>query len=72
MRIIRNWNLLLVEEGLGIYLHRGASPYDGYKLAADYCRHYESRYRNELNGPSRLRIEEIARFLGEVERQEGD
>ncbi len=35
-RIIKNWNLYLVEEGLRLYLGNRVSPSNGYKLAADY------------------------------------
>jgi hypothetical protein len=63
VRIVHNWNLMLVEQGLEIYLWHADSPAHGYKLAADYCQHYDSRYGNGLNGPSRTKIEEIVRFI---------
>lgn len=70
VRVIHNWNLLLVEEGLGIYLWYANSPPHGYKLAANYCQHYDSRYGNSLNGPSRTKIVEIVRFMFTVEALE--
>ena len=70
VRIIRNWNLMLVEHGLAIHLWHTDCPADGYKLAADYCENYDSRYGNGLNGPSRARIEEIGRFVFTVEALE--
>ena len=72
MRIIRNWNLLVVEHGLEIYLWHPDSPERGYKLAADYYQHYDSRYGNGLNGPSRTKIEELVRFMYSLEALEDD
>ena len=63
VRIIQNWNLMLVEQGLAIYLGHAGSPPHGYKLAADYCQHYDSRYGSGLSGPSRTKIEEMVRFM---------
>ena len=70
VRIVHNWNLLLVEEALDICLWHADSPSHGYKLAADYCQHYDSRYSNSLNGPSRAKIKEIVRFMLAVEALE--
>jgi hypothetical protein len=70
VRIIRNWNLLLVEEALAICLWHADSPSHGYKLAADFCQHYDSRYGSGLSGPSRARISAIARFLAGHEAME--
>jgi hypothetical protein len=72
VRIVHNWNLLLVEEALGICLWHTDSPSHGYKLAAAYCRHYDSRYGESLNGPSRTKIAEIVRFMFTVEALEDD
>jgi hypothetical protein len=63
VRIVRHWNLLLVEEALAIVLGQTDTPACGYKLAADYCRHYDSRYGDGLNGPSQTKILEIVRFM---------
>lgn len=71
VRIIHCWPLLLVEQGLALYLVQAASPTEGYKLAADYCQHYDSRFGNSLNGPSATRIKEMARFIATMEAQEG-
>jgi hypothetical protein len=70
VRIVHNWNLMLVEHALAIYLWHTDSPADGYKLAADYCQNYDSRYGNGLNGPSRTKIEEIVRFMFTIEALE--
>ena len=69
-RIVHNWNLMLVEHGLAIYLWHLDSPSHGYKLAADYCQHYNPRYGNGLNGPSRTKILEIVRFMFTIEALE--
>jgi hypothetical protein len=63
VRLIRNHNLFLMEGGLHLYLWHGASPTEGYRLAVNYCEHYDPRYGNGLNGPSVNRIEEIAGFV---------
>ena len=72
VRIVRHWDLMLVEQALAICLWYSDSPAQGYKLAADYCQNYDSRYGNSLNGPSREKILEIARFLRSVEAQEDE
>jgi hypothetical protein len=63
VRLIHNQNLFLVEGGLHLYLWHGASSTEGYRLAANYCEHYDPRYGTGLNGPSINRIEEIAGFV---------
>jgi hypothetical protein len=70
VRIIHNWDLLLVEQALAICLWYSGSPAHGYKLAADYCQHYDSRHGNGLNGPSRTKIEEMARFVNKLEEMQ--
>lgn len=70
VRVIKNKNLLLVEQGLDIYLWRSDSPPAGYRLGASYCEHYDSRCGNCLNGPSYTKIHEIARFMFNVEALE--
>ncbi len=70
VRIVHNWNLMLVEQGLAIHLWHRDYPALGYKLAADYCQHYDSRYGNGLNGPSRPKIKEIVRFMLTIEALE--
>lgn len=63
VRIVHNWNLMLVEKALEIYLAPQPSAADCYKLAADYCRHYDPKYGNSLNGPSSTKIVELVQFL---------
>lgn len=72
VRVIRNWNLMLVEEGLAVYLWHSDSPAQGYKLAADYCQHYDPRYGKGLSGPSRTKILGIVRFMFTIEALEDD
>lgn len=67
VRVIHCWPLLLVEEGLALHLGDTESPSAGYKLAADFCQHYDSRHGNCLCGPSRTKINEIVRFMFTVE-----
>ena len=66
VRLIRNMDLFLIEDGLRIYLHSN-SPSDGYRLAASFCENYDPEYGNCLNGPSFTRINEIVRFLINLE-----
>ena len=63
VRIIKNWDLLLVEQGLALYLWRGHYPSYGYDLARDFCGHYDARFGTTLNGPSRERLVEIVEFV---------
>jgi hypothetical protein len=71
VRMIENWDLMLVEASLGILARNPyAAPTEGYRLAADYCKHYDSRYGDGLNGPSREKIVAIARWASEVEASE--
>lgn len=61
---------MLVEQGLALYLDFGSTPTDGYRLAVDACKHYESRFGTDLNGPSRDRLLALAGFLTAVEARE--
>ena len=72
VRIIQNWDLLLVEEGLDLYLGQRRSPTDGYRLAADDCKHYEPRFGTDLNGPSRERLVALLGFVATVDAREGE
>ena len=65
--MVHHWDLMLVESGLAIWLWYAKSPALGYKLAADYCQHFDSRYGNGLNGPSATKIKEIVCFIDTVE-----
>ena len=70
VRLIPCWPLLLVEQGLAVYLGQADTPVHGYKLAANYCQHYDPRHGNSLSGPSRTKIMEIVRFMFTVEALE--
>ncbi len=67
IRIIHNWELMLVEEALAIFLWYSKSTALGYKLAADYCQNYDPKYGSGLNGPSRTRVANIIRFIAALE-----
>jgi hypothetical protein len=72
VRQIRNTNLLLIEKCIAISLAPQPSPTEGYRLAADYCDHYDPRYGTCLNGPSITKIHEMVRFMFEIEAKEPD
>jgi hypothetical protein len=63
VRIVRNENLLLIEKALAIMLGYASGPSSGYRLASDYCRHYDPRYGEKLTGPSDTEILEIVLFM---------
>lgn len=67
VRIVHCWPLLLVEEGLALHTGLNRHPSDGYKLAADWTKNYDSRYGDGLNGPSRGKLQELVRFMRAVE-----
>lgn len=70
VRIIHCWPLLLVEKGLAIHTGLDRHASDGYQLAADWTKHYDSRYGDGLNGPSRGKLHELVRFMFAVEAVE--
>jgi hypothetical protein len=70
VRMIHCWPLLLVEEGLALHLGPSRTPSAGYKLAADWAQNYDSRYGNGLNGPSRAKLDELVRFMLDLEARE--
>lgn len=73
VRMVENWDLMLVETSLEILVRNPyAAPVEGYKLAANYCQHYDSRYGNGLNGSSKERIMAIARWVSKVEASEDE
>lgn len=70
VRIIHCWPLLLVEKGLAIHTGLDRHPSDGYELAVDWTKNFDSRYGNGLNGPSRGKLHELVRFMFAVEAVE--
>ncbi len=72
IRTIENWNLYMVEKGMAILLNRFSQPTHGYKLAADYCEHYDPRCGNGLNGPSQAKIMEMVPWMFTVEALEDE
>jgi len=71
VRIIRNHDLLLVEEGLALYLDLRTTPTDAYRLAVEDCAHYDGRYGRDLNGPSRDKLLALIGFVTTREAMEG-
>jgi hypothetical protein len=71
-RIVQQRDLLLVEEGLAVYLRHPHSPPHGYKLAVAYCEHYDPRYGNGLSGPSVTKLKEIRDFIKCQEARESE
>lgn len=67
VRIIHNHDLLLVEEGLALYLDLRTTPTDAYRLAVADCAHYDPSYGRDLNGPSRDRLLALAGFVSTIE-----
>jgi len=67
VRVIHCWPLLLVEEGLALYIGSASLPTDGYKLAADWAQNYDPKYGNGLNGPSQDKLHELMRYIVSVE-----
>jgi len=70
VRLIHDPNLYLLESGLYVYVGHGVKPTTGYRLTADYCEHYDPRYGNGLNGPSRGRIGDVIEFVEAIEARE--
>ncbi len=70
VRLIQNNNLFLIENGLRIYLDDTVLPSEAYRLAVNYCEHYDPQHGNCLNGPSVFKIGEIVRFMFNVEALE--
>jgi len=72
VRIIHNWDLLLVEAGAGHLSLVLRLARTRLQTGGDYCQHYDSRCGNGLNGPSRTKIEEMARFVYKLEEVQGN
>ena len=70
VRIIDNWSVLLLEMAFEICRSPGDQSAAGYQIAARYCEHYDARYGNSLNGPSRERVQAIAHFVKQRETLE--
>jgi hypothetical protein len=70
VRMVHDWNLLVIEEGLALYLWYSDMVSLGYDLAADYCRHYDLRSGDGLSRPSTARVAHIAAFTTAIEAME--
>lgn len=68
--MVKDANLLLIKDALAICLWHANVPSLGYKLAVDYSAHYDLRYGNGLNGPSRDRLQERVDFIRHQETLE--
>ncbi|WP_295443885.1 hypothetical protein [uncultured Thiodictyon sp.] len=71
VRIIKNWDLLLIEEGLALYLGERRDPTAGYRLAVDECKHYEGLF-GDLTRPSRAKLTALIGFVATTEAREGE
>lgn len=69
IREIKNWNLFIIELALKSFIGP-SDPVIGYELFSKYCQHYDSKYGNSLNGPSKQKILETVRFMYVVEAKE--
>ena len=70
VRLVKSHRLMLIEDAFAICLWHPDDPRLGYKLAADYCGHYDARYGRTLNGPSRDRVQELSEFVARREADE--
>ncbi|MFM8982124.1 MAG: hypothetical protein ACKOLA_04315 [Spartobacteria bacterium] len=68
MRVVHSWPLYLIEGGLALVLDHDPHPADGYKLASDWAQHFDTRYGNGFNGPSREKLVELAKWTEENEK----
>ena len=72
VRIVRDANLMLIEDALTLYLWHPDAPTLGYRLAVDFAAHYDPHFGNGLNGPSRDRLQELIDFVRHREALEAD
>ena len=64
--------LLLVRQGLVLYLGLDQGPAAACALAAAYCQHHDPRLGETLCGPSRTKIFDIIDFMHRIEAIEED
>lgn len=72
IRDIRCRPLFLMEKGLETFLWRSDQPDAGYKLAAEWAGNRKSKIGINLSGTSRGKLEDLVRFLIDVEAVEDD
>jgi hypothetical protein len=70
MRMIKNWNLMLTEEGLALYLGIKRTPYDGYHLAVNRCKHYSPSHGEALDRHSQVELTALLDFVKMTEAGE--
>jgi hypothetical protein len=63
VRIVRDANLMLIEDALMLYLWHPDAPTLGYRLAVDFAAHYDPHFGNGLNGPSLGRLQDLVDFV---------
>ena len=69
---MKSWPLLLVEKGLALCAGIAHQPTDGYRLAADWAQNYDPQFGKGLNGPSTGKLDELVRFMFNLEAMEED
>lgn len=62
MRLVRDWDLLLMEYAVQCILHPDESPYWGYQTASHYAERSSSRYPNGLTPESAPLVQDIADY----------
>jgi hypothetical protein len=66
VRLIHDWDLLLVENALHCLLEPHAAGYWAYHMARDYAERYDSHSPNGLVRASASLLQEIVDFLGDL------
>ena len=70
VRVVKDANLMLIEDALALYMWHPNAPTLGYRLAVDFAVHYDPHFGRGLNGPSRDRLQELVAFIGHREALE--
>ena len=72
VRIIENWNLLLIERAIEIIRYYPDHTDLGYKLAADYFNSYDSNHGTGLYPKSAYKLKEFIQFMFTKEAKKDD
>ncbi|MBL9131292.1 MAG: hypothetical protein JNG86_08840 [Verrucomicrobiaceae bacterium] len=64
--------LLLVRQGLALYLGLDQGPEAAYALAAAFCQHHDPRLGETLCGPSRTKLFDLIDYMHRIEAIEED
>src|SRR5438132_397361 len=62
VRLIQDWDLLLIEKAVACVLHPNESPRWAYELARDYAERSSSQYPNGLTPASAPLVQDIIEF----------